>query len=82
MQLERLRERAANPAKRFKIGPADWHARRRWWAYQAAARAAIEATGRSQAPWFVVPADDKHEARLRILTAIGRRLTSALEHDR
>lgn len=82
VQLERLRERSANPAKRFKIGPADWHARRRWRAYQTAARAAIDATGRHQAPWFVVPADDKHEARLRILAAIGGRLQAALEHDR
>jgi polyphosphate kinase 2 (PPK2 family) len=37
---------------------------RRWWDYTAAYRRMIEATHTPEAPWHIVPADDKRRARL------------------
>ena len=77
-QLRRFRERAANPAKRFKLDTSDWLARRHWWDYQQAADQAIEATATASAPWLPVPADDKHYLRCAILDAVCVRLRAEL----
>ena len=77
-QLRRFHERAANPAKRFKLDTSDWQARRRWWDYQQAADQAIEATGVAGAPWMPVPADDKHYLRCAVLDAVCVRLRAEL----
>ncbi|MCC6831042.1 MAG: polyphosphate kinase 2 family protein [Thermoleophilia bacterium] len=58
-QLERLRERAQDPLKRWKFSADDLRKRDRWDAYMAAYEDAIEATGTEDAPWYVVPADRK-----------------------
>jgi AMP-polyphosphate phosphotransferase len=77
-QLRRFRERAANPAKRFKLDTSDWAARRRWWDYQLAADQAIEATTVAAAPWVLVPADDKHYLRTAVMDAICVRLRAEI----
>jgi polyphosphate kinase 2 (PPK2 family) len=38
----------------------------------------IAETSAEEAPWEVVPAEDKQEARLRVLKAVSRRLKRAL----
>ncbi|MFN8121124.1 MAG: PPK2 family polyphosphate kinase [Thermoleophilia bacterium] len=58
-QLERLRERAQDPLKRWKFSADDLRKRDQWDAYMAAYEDAIEATGTHDAPWYVVPADRK-----------------------
>jgi hypothetical protein len=40
---------------------------RRWWDYTAAYRRMIEATHTPEAPWHIVPADDKRRARLNLI---------------
>jgi AMP-polyphosphate phosphotransferase len=77
-QLRRFRERAANPAKRFKLDTSDWAARRHWWDYQLAADQAIEATTVAAAPWILVPADDKHYLRTAVLDAVCVRLRAEI----
>ncbi len=77
-QLARFRERARNPAKRFKVDPRDWQARRHWWEYQAAARQMMAQTDTPAAPWVIVPADDKPYARHAVLEAVCDRLRAAL----
>ena len=58
-QLERLRERVADPLKRWKFSVDDLRKRDQWDAYMAAYEDAIERTGTEAAPWYVVPADHK-----------------------
>lgn len=77
-QLRRFQERAANPAKRFKLDTSDWSARRRWWDYQLAADQAIEATSTAAAPWILVPADDKHYLRTAVMDAVCVRLRAEI----
>jgi PPK2 family polyphosphate:nucleotide phosphotransferase len=63
-QRARLLERIDNRAKNWKIGPDDLHERTYWKAYRKAYEEAIAATTTDAAPWHIVPADDKPNARL------------------
>jgi hypothetical protein len=40
---------------------------RRWWDHMAAYQHMIEATDTPEAPWHIVPADDKRRARLHLI---------------
>ena len=63
-QKKRLLARIEDPDKMWKFSPDDLRDRQRWPDFMAAYEAAIAATASRQAPWFVVPADDKPFARL------------------
>lgn len=63
-QRKRLLERFENPAKNWKLQRSDLVERQFWPAYQRAYEACISATSSAEAPWYVVPADDKENARL------------------
>jgi PPK2 family polyphosphate:nucleotide phosphotransferase len=63
-QRRRFLARIDEPAKNWKFGLADLAERRRWDDYMAAYEACLAATSSKAAPWFVVPADDKENARL------------------
>ncbi|MCA1808634.1 MAG: polyphosphate kinase 2 family protein [Lentisphaerae bacterium] len=73
-QKKRLLARVRNAAKNWKISAADVRERERWDDYQAAYQQCIKATSKPCAPWHVIPADDKKNARL-IISGI---ITSAL----
>jgi PPK2 family polyphosphate:nucleotide phosphotransferase len=63
-QGERLIERIEDASKNWKFEEADVHERDFWDEYQRAYEAAINATARDRAPWYVIPADDKKNMRL------------------
>ncbi|MFZ5444818.1 MAG: polyphosphate kinase 2 family protein [Myxococcota bacterium] len=70
-QLERFKEREKDPIKNFKIGPDDWRNRKKWDDYLEAYQDMFDRTHRPDAPWVIVPANDKRYARLQVLkTAI------------
>lgn len=69
-QRVRLLARIDEPAKNWKFSLADVKERARWDDYQSAYAAALGATSTEQAPWYVVPADDKKNARLIISEVI------------
>ena len=58
-QRERLLARLDDPAKYWKIDPADLEERRHWDAYQEAYGAVLSRCSTDVAPWYVVPADRK-----------------------
>ena len=58
-QKERLLEREKDPAKAWKLSPADWKERELWDKYQAAFEIAIDRCAAPHAPWYVVPAKHK-----------------------
>lgn len=56
--------RIHDPLKQWKLSPMDLESRRRWEAYTRAKETMLERTHIAEAPWWVVPADDKKKARL------------------
>jgi polyphosphate kinase 2 (PPK2 family) len=71
-QLERFEARKGDPLKRYKLSPEDWRNRKRWSAYEAAVQDMLDRTHRPDAPWILVPANDKKHARLTVLEACAR----------
>jgi PPK2 family polyphosphate:nucleotide phosphotransferase len=63
-QRKRFLSRIDEPDKNWKFSLADIHERKYWKQYTAAFEECLNATSTEEAPWFVVPADDKDNARL------------------
>jgi PPK2 family polyphosphate:nucleotide phosphotransferase len=63
-QRKRFLERIDEPDKNWKFSLADIHERKYWSHYMKAYQDCLDATSTHHAPWFVVPADDKENARL------------------
>ncbi|MEZ5905308.1 MAG: polyphosphate kinase 2 [Geminicoccaceae bacterium] len=66
-QRRRFEARIAEPLKHWKLSPMDTESVRRWWDYTAAYQRMIAATHTPDAPWHIVPADDKRRARLNLI---------------
>jgi PPK2 family polyphosphate:nucleotide phosphotransferase len=63
-QRRRFLERIDDPEKNWKFSLADVHERGFWKQYMQAYEACLSATSTKHAPWYIVPADDKKNARL------------------
>ena len=63
-QRKRFLERVDDPQKNWKFGATDLAERKLWKRYMQAYEACLRATSTTAAPWYVVPADDKKNARL------------------
>ena len=63
-QRKRFLERLDEPDKNWKFSLSDIHERKYWKHYMKAYEACLHATSTRHAPWYVVPADDKENARL------------------
>jgi PPK2 family polyphosphate:nucleotide phosphotransferase len=63
-QRKRLLARIDDPDKNWKLSLADIHERKFWKDYVKAYEDCLSATSTHHAPWYVVPADDKDDARL------------------
>ena len=69
-QRKRFLARLEEPGKRWKFEMGDVAERKLWGKYMAAYEDTIRATSRPEAPWYVVPADNKSFARLVIAEAM------------
>lgn len=63
-QRRRFLARIDEPEKNWKFSAADVEERKYWKQYMKAYEECLSATSTSDAPWHVVPADDKENARL------------------
>jgi PPK2 family polyphosphate:nucleotide phosphotransferase len=63
-QRKRFLERIDDPDKNWKFSLADIEERKFWKQYMKAYEQCLGATSTRDAPWYVVPADDKENARL------------------
>jgi PPK2 family polyphosphate:nucleotide phosphotransferase len=68
-QRKRFLARIEEPDKNWKFSLADIHERKYWGKYMKAFEECLNATSTHESPWYVVPADDKDNARL-IVSAI------------
>lgn len=75
-QKRRFLERLDQPEKNWKFSAADIHEREYWDDYQNAYEEMIENTATEQAPWYVVPADNKWFTRLVVSTVLVETLES------
>lgn len=67
-QEKRFQARIKDPTKRWKLSPMDLEARSRWVDYSKAKDEMFKYTDIKQAPWYVVEADDKKQARLNCIS--------------
>lgn len=74
-QRRRFLARIDDPEKNWKLSLADIHERKYWKDYQQAYEDCIQATSTRHAPWYIVPADDKENARLIVSTIVLNALT-------
>lgn len=58
-QLARFAQRLDDPARNWKISNADYTERQHWDAYREAYQLALTKTSSVEAPWFVIPSDNK-----------------------
>jgi len=63
-QRRRFLARIDDPSKNWKFSQADLAERKFWNEYQLAYEECLSTTSTQSAPWFIVPADDKDNARL------------------
>jgi PPK2 family polyphosphate:nucleotide phosphotransferase len=77
-QAKRFLARLDDPAKSWKFAAGDLRGREYWDDYRRAYEDCIEATSTDDAPWYVVPADDKKNARL-IVSAIVADTLAAMD---
>jgi len=73
-QRRRFLKRLQEPAKRWKFSMDDVSERRQWDSYMEAYQDMVRATSHADAPWYVVPADNKPFARLVVAGAIVQAL--------
>jgi PPK2 family polyphosphate:nucleotide phosphotransferase len=69
-QKRRLLRRIDNPHKNWKFNAGDLDERKLWKKYMQAYEECLHATSTGNSPWYVVPADDKPNARLIISKTI------------
>jgi PPK2 family polyphosphate:nucleotide phosphotransferase len=74
-QQKRFLERIDEPEKNWKFSLSDIHERKYWKQYMEVYGDCLGATSTHHAPWYVVPADDKENARL----IVSRLVIDALE---
>lgn len=69
-QRQRFLARIDEPDKNWKFSQSDIEERKSWNKYQEAFEACLSATSTNEAPWYIVPADDKENARLIVAQVI------------
>ncbi|MBR3771711.1 MAG: phosphate--AMP phosphotransferase, partial [Clostridium sp.] len=78
-QLQRFTDRQNNPEKRWKITDEDWRNRSKWDAYERAVDDMLVKTSTNYAPWYIVEANSKYYARIKILETIVDTLEKRLK---
>ena len=79
-QRKRFLERLDTPEKNWKFSASDVAEREHWDEYMAAYEDMVRHTAAPEAPWFVVPADNKWFTRIVVAAAVGEALASLKLH--
>ncbi|MCU0710378.1 MAG: polyphosphate kinase 2 family protein [Pirellula sp.] len=75
-QRKRLLERLEDPRKYWKFNAGDLAERKLWPQYVEAFEEALSKTSTAEAPWYIIPADDKWYARAAVADIIASHLES------
>jgi polyphosphate kinase 2 (PPK2 family) len=77
-QLKRFQDRAGTPHKAWKLTDEDWRNRDKWGVYERAVEDMVIKTSTPHAPWTLVSAVDKYNARLTVLETVVKKLSASL----
>lgn len=75
-QRKRFLDRIDHPDKNWKFNLGDVEERGYWDDYMRAYEQALSATSTNESPWYVIPADDKKNARLLVSQVVNQTLES------
>jgi polyphosphate kinase 2 (PPK2 family) len=75
-QKRRFEDRLNDPARHWKISPADFAERPHWDAYTEAFEDALSRCSTPWAPWYVIPADNKWFRDLAVASVLVEKLQS------
>ncbi len=78
-QLRRFEEREQTPHKQFKITEEDYRNREKWDLYEDAVNEMVDRTSTAEAPWTLVPANDKRFARVMVVETVCACFEQAIE---
>lgn len=78
-QKKRLLDRIGEPDKHWKFNLGDVHERIYWDEYMRAYEEAIRNTATPDAPWYVIPGDDKEDARAIVTSIVAQKLSAVKE---
>lgn len=73
-QKRRILRRLNKPSKNWKFSPEDLKDRELWDDYTKYYEQAISETSKEHAPWYIIPSDSKHHARLLVARTIKERM--------
>jgi PPK2 family polyphosphate:nucleotide phosphotransferase len=80
-QKARFLSRLKKPEKHWKFSEADLSERELWPKYMNAYKSALSVTSKPWAPWYAIPADNKHYMRMRVAQLVVDAMKSlALEY--
>ncbi len=77
-QLARFQAREQTAYKKYKITEEDYRNRDRWDAYVQAVNEMVRRTSTTDAPWHLVPANDKRHARVQVVETVAEALRARL----
>lgn len=63
-QKKRLQARLEDPQKQWKLQASDFEDRKLWPSFMRAYQQTLSATSTKEAPWYIIPADDKSDRNL------------------
>ena len=69
-QIRRFKDRLTNPLKRWKLSYEDFRNRSRWADYETAIEDMMEKTSSRDAPWYLIPANNKPFGRIAVFTIL------------
>ncbi|MFA6805585.1 MAG: hypothetical protein WCR17_06400, partial [Candidatus Methanomethylophilaceae archaeon] len=77
-QLQRFNKRAESDIKKWKLTDEDWRNRDKWEVYDKYLNREMEYTNTADAPWTVIPANNKKFARVMVLKTVADALRREL----
>lgn len=78
-QLARFKDREITPYKQYKLTEEDWRNREKWHAYESAACDMFANTSTGYAPWILVEANNKNNARIKVMRCVVEAFEEALK---
>ena len=79
-QERRFKQRQETPEKQWKITDEDWRNRARWDDYERAVDEMVLRTSTKNAPWYIIEANSKLYARIKVMEIVVEALEHALEN--
>jgi polyphosphate kinase 2 (PPK2 family) len=80
-QLKRFKRRETDPLKRWKLTDEDWRNRSKRSQYEKAVEDMLEKTSTKDAPWYLVEANSKRYARVKVLETVCSEMERAMTEN-